>query len=151
MTSESTDGRSQSMLAWIYSFILGVCAFGFSFHLAPLLFGLPSVVISFAGAIICARIAGWMATLDGRSNYGVLAGFIFVLILPLWLTLMTDLFALAKGARVTIAAYMSLFIPLYVVTLMKAAPVAVVVTLVFNLALAVARMMRWVNVQQRWI
>src|SRR5262245_13414433 len=105
---------SPSKLAWIYSLVMGICAFAstiiFFLHASTLI----SFVLSPLSAVLCARIAGWIAGLDDRSHYGFLACFIFILISPLSSTLLLDFWPLVPGVQRTFGAYATFFIPHYV-------------------------------------
>src|SRR5262249_3818618 len=80
---QSSDRQEQSRLAWYYSFLVGLFGFAVSLFVYFSLLGIPMAALAGASALLGARVGGWLASLDGRSRYGLVACLFTILISPL--------------------------------------------------------------------
>ena len=154
LNNQVTD--HQSALAWAYSLYAGVFAFLFSILIFSPLSGVPFAAIAGVSAVICARIAGWIAYYFSRSGYGLVAcvitAFLFPMVPPLFVIFgVVEERLTEPSSSITILEYAKLCVIYYLLGIIYAAPAAFVATLSYNLALAAVRRMQWLAVQQRWI
>jgi len=154
LNNQVTD--HQSALAWAYSLYAGVFAFLFSILIFSPLSGVPFAAIAGVSAVICARIAGWIASYFSRSGYGLVAcvitAFLFPMAPPLFVIFgVVEERLTEPSSSITILEYAKLCVIYYLLGIIYAAPAAFVATLSYNLALAAVRRMQWLAVQQRWI
>jgi hypothetical protein len=154
LNNQVTD--HQSALAWAYSLYAGVFAFLFSILIFSPVSGVRFAAIAAVSALVCVRIASWLASYFGRSGYGLIAcvitAFLFPMVPPLFVIFgvveerLTEL-----SSNITILEYAKLCVIYYLLGIIYAAPAAFVATLIYNLALVAVRKMQWLAVQQRWI
>jgi hypothetical protein len=154
LNNQVTD--HQSALAWTYSLYAGVFAFLFSILIFSPLSGVPFAAIAGVSAVICARIAGWIASYFSRSGYGLVAcvitAFLFPMVPPLFVIFgVVEERLIEPSSSITILEYAKLCVIYYLLGIIYAAPAAFVAILSYNLALAAVRRMQWLAVQQRWI
>ncbi len=158
-TMTSPEGRIsdyQSRLAWAYSLYAGIFAFLFSLFIFSPLSGAGFAAIAGVSALICARLAGWIAAYFGRSTYGLVACAITAILfsmVPLLFTLYysgMDYFPTAAPASeiMDFSVLLSLY---FIFGIIYAAPAALIATFAFQLILLIARKQQWLVFQQRWL
>jgi len=153
--SQTTD--YQSRLAWAYSLYAGAFAFVFSIAYFSPLSGVQFAALAGLSALVCARIAAWIAGYFGRSGYGLVACAITAILFPLVPPAVTvfyfvlDYFQSGILTGTTIKEYAVLFSLYYIIGIQYAAPAALAATLIFHLALVAIRKQQWLTFQHRWI
>jgi hypothetical protein len=143
-------------LEWAYSLYAGIFAFLFSVFIFSPVSGVRFAAIAAVSAFVCVRIASWIASRFGRSGYGLIACVIAIIAFPLVPPLFVIFGAVEEHLTdfsngITIFEYAKLCVIYYLLGIIYTAPAAFVATLIFDLALAVARKLRWLSFEQRWL
>jgi hypothetical protein len=143
----------QLKLDWIFSVYAGVFAFLFSILIFSPLSGIPFALIAAGSALVCTRIASWIASSFGWSGYGLIACILTTILFPL----VPPIVVMAAGLSEyfsepgTFSEYSVLSATYYLLGIIYTAPAALAGTAIFHAALLCARKLHWLSLEQRWL
>lgn len=154
--ADTPQTNIQSRLGWAYSLYACVFAFLFSVLIFSPLSGVPFAAIAAISALVCVRIASWLASYFGRSGYGLVACIISTVIFPLVppIVVMTGgayELLIESGTSQALFEYTNLSAIYYLVGIIYTAPATFSATAIFQLALLLMRKLRWLSFEQKWI
>ena len=153
--TDTLPSNIQSQLGWAYSLFAGVFAFLFSILIFSPVSGVQFAAIAGVSAIICVRIASWLASYFGRSGYGLVACIISTILFPLVppiVVMSGGIYERLTGSpTLDFSDYAGLSVIYYLAGIIYASPATFAGTAIFQLALVAVRKIRWLSFQQRWL
>ena len=144
---------TQSKLGWVFSLYAGVIAFLFSILIFSPLSGIPFALITAGSALVCTRIASWVASYFGWSGYGLIACILTTILFPLVPPIVVMTAGLSEYFSIpgSFSEYTNLSATYYMAGIIYTAPATFAGTAIFQAALSCARKLDWLSLEQRWI